>query len=57
MTVLKDLYKGHVTQIGSESFETHNGVLQGAVTSPDLFAIYLEALLFSDPILKELCLK
>ena len=55
MTVLKDMYWNHVTMVGEEGFETYNGVLQGAVTSPDLFSIYLESLLFSDPILKKLC--
>lgn len=55
MTILKDLYTGHVTVVGKEAFETHNGVLQGAVTSPDLFSIYLESLLFADPYLKKLC--
>lgn len=46
LTPLKDMYKGHRLRTGDKSFETTNGVIQGAVNSPNLFAIYQEYFLF-----------
>ena len=55
LTPLKDMYDGHKLITGTESFETTNGVIQGAVNSPQLFAVYLEEYLFKDPIIKNFC--
>jgi len=34
---------------------THNGVIQGSINSPWLFALYLEYFLFSNPKVKAMC--
>lgn len=55
MSVLKLLYQDHAVVIGSGRLETHNGVMQGSINSPWLFAVYLEEFLYSNDEVKGLC--
>lgn len=55
MTTLKLLYQDHTVVIGKTKVPTHNGVIQGSINSPWLFAVYLEEFLYSNPEVKDLC--
>lgn len=55
ISVLKLLYQEHTVVIGKEKVVTNNGVLQGSINSPWIFAIYLEEFLYSNYEIKGLC--
>ena len=57
LTAIKILYRDHSIQVGDEAITTHNGVIQGSINSPWMFACYLEALLYSDENIKAMCIE
>jgi hypothetical protein len=59
LTAIKFLYQNHTIICGTgpeaERIPTYNGVIQGSVNSPWMFACYLEEFLYSNETTKKMC--